>query len=154
VDDPKRWMDFARTDLRMASEGIKHGYRLEPLCYHAQQAAEKALKALLVARRVPFPKVHDLKKLMALLPPDLYPPREVRAATDITQYSEAGRYPQGFEDVTQNEYRHAVELAKGVFDWVEKVLAQEKHSGPQAQEKPAPYRAPKRGLKRKIKVKK
>ena len=30
------------------------------VCYHAQQAAEKALKATLVARGLPFPYVHNL----------------------------------------------------------------------------------------------
>jgi HEPN domain-containing protein len=32
-------------------------------CFHAQQAVEKALKGLLVTRRVDFPKLHSLERL-------------------------------------------------------------------------------------------
>jgi hypothetical protein len=37
---------------------------LEDLCFDAQQAAEKALKALLLHRRVNFPRIHDLTELL------------------------------------------------------------------------------------------
>ncbi|MBI3010755.1 MAG: HEPN domain-containing protein [Candidatus Omnitrophica bacterium] len=36
------------------------------VCFHAQQCAEKYLKALLVSRRVYFPKTHDLLELLSL----------------------------------------------------------------------------------------
>jgi len=65
-DSPDLWMDYAKNDLRMAEDGVKRGYRLESLCFHAQQAAEKALKAVLVQRRILFPKSHDLERLMDL----------------------------------------------------------------------------------------
>ncbi len=153
-DDPSLWMEFARTDLRMAEEGVQYGYRLEPLCYHAQQAAEKALKALFISRRLPYPKTHDLEKLIALLPPGLSAPPQVRKAVEISDYSEKGRYPHGFEDLTPKDYQKAVALAKAVVDWAGKVLAGEGPSG--AREKPAVYGAavrrpsrPKLKLKRK-----
>lgn len=145
ADDPKRWMDFAGTDLRMAKEGLKHGYRLEPLCFHAQQAVEKAFKAILLGRRIAFPKIHDLDKLMDLLPPDLVPPPGVKASALLTKYSEAGRYPHGFEDVTEEDYHHAIKLAQTVFDWVEKVLAGDRRSG--THEPRAAYKAGKSKLK-------
>jgi hypothetical protein len=37
-------------------------------CFHAQQATEKALKALLVALGIDFPRSHALERLLALLP--------------------------------------------------------------------------------------
>lgn len=36
------------------------------MCFHAQQCAEKYLKALLVKGRVSFPKTHDLLELLEL----------------------------------------------------------------------------------------
>ena len=37
------------------------------LCFDAQQAAEKALKAVLIGRGIEFPYVHDLARLLSLL---------------------------------------------------------------------------------------
>jgi HEPN domain-containing protein len=138
VDDPKRWMDFAKTDLRMAREGVENGYRLEPLCFHAQQAAEKAIKAILIARRISFPKIHDLDKLMDSLPSEISPPPIIRSAKEISLYAEAGRYPHGFEDVTLKDYRRAVELSRAVVDWAEKILAEGKP--PEAHEPQGTYK--------------
>jgi HEPN domain-containing protein len=43
-DDPREWLNRARSHLRRAAEPLK-GVYLEDLCYDAQQAAEKAIKA-------------------------------------------------------------------------------------------------------------
>ena len=149
MDDPLVWMDFARNDLRMARDGIKHGYRLESLCFHAQQAAEKALKAVLVGRFIQFPKVHDVERLLDLLPSDLAPNPAVRKAVALTRYAEAGRYPHGFEDVMVDEYREAVALASTVLNWVEKVLKRvDPPGGTLLKEALASYRAKKSRRKR------
>jgi HEPN domain len=42
-------------------------FTLEDLCFHAQQAAEKAIKGLLIRHRIEFPYVHDLAALLTLL---------------------------------------------------------------------------------------
>ena len=41
--------------------------QVEDLCFDAQQAAEKAIKAVLIARGVYFPLVHDLARLLTIL---------------------------------------------------------------------------------------
>jgi len=40
-------------------------------CFHAQQAAEKALRALLVLLGIDFPRTHVLERIADLLPPEL-----------------------------------------------------------------------------------
>ena len=50
-DNPKEWMRLANDDLAAAGLG-PHLVSLEILCFHAQQAAEKALKAALIDRGV------------------------------------------------------------------------------------------------------
>ena len=40
---------------------------LEDLCFDAQQAAEKAIKAILIYRGIAFPYVHDLGTLLGLV---------------------------------------------------------------------------------------
>jgi HEPN domain-containing protein len=51
---------------------------LEGLCFHAQQAAEKALKAVLIAKGIPPPKTHNIRILLDLLPQDVILPKEFR----------------------------------------------------------------------------
>ena len=65
-DDPREWLNRARSNLIQA-RGLQPGVYLEDLCFNAQQAAEKAIKALLIHHGVPFPYIHDLTKLLDLL---------------------------------------------------------------------------------------
>ena len=53
----------ARSDLAIAAAHIEHAC-LEDLCFHSQQAAEKAIKALFLSRGVPFPFIHDISELI------------------------------------------------------------------------------------------
>ena len=53
-DDPRAWLRYARSDLALARSEAPEIY-LEHLCFHAQQAVEKALKAVLIERGVRFP---------------------------------------------------------------------------------------------------
>ncbi len=61
-----RWLEFARQDLRMADLALGDGLWSQA-CFHAQQCAEKTLKASLEQRgRVP-PRTHKLADLVYLL---------------------------------------------------------------------------------------
>ena len=46
-DDPREWLNRARSNLTRAKAKIP-GVYLEDLCFDAQQAVEKAMKALLI----------------------------------------------------------------------------------------------------------
>ncbi len=63
--EPGEWMGFAEADLAAAVRLIG-GPDLPPrlACFHAQQAAEKALKATLVWAGTPVPRTHDLVALV------------------------------------------------------------------------------------------
>jgi len=63
-NDILSWFDFADSDLE-ASEHLLtlHRPRLEIICYHCQQAAEKYLKGYLLYKGVFPPKTHDLDTL-------------------------------------------------------------------------------------------
>ncbi|TAK33547.1 MAG: HEPN domain-containing protein [Chloroflexota bacterium] len=60
-------MRHARSDLAIAGQPRTPDVLLETLCFHAQQAAEKSLKAVLVGEGVPFPFTHDLAILVTLV---------------------------------------------------------------------------------------
>lgn len=64
-DDPREWLRSARSDLALAGAEVP-GADPEGFCFHAQQAAEKAIKGVLLAHGIRFPYVHDLGALLAL----------------------------------------------------------------------------------------
>ncbi len=66
ADDPREWVRRARSNLIRARTPLE-GVFLEDLCFDAQQAAEKALKAFLAFKEIPFPYVHDLSLLVDLI---------------------------------------------------------------------------------------
>jgi HEPN domain-containing protein len=53
------WLTRAEEDLLICGLLLPHGL-YNAVAWHAQQAVEKALKALLVQAEVPPPKLHDL----------------------------------------------------------------------------------------------
>jgi HEPN domain-containing protein len=84
------------------------------VAFHAQQAAEKFLKAFLVWHQIPFPKTHDIQKLLQLAAqaePLLV--TELASAVMLTPFGIEFRYPS--EEVADFEMaQQAVEEAKRV----------------------------------------
>ena len=64
----KAWLQNARSDLSLAKVPKTRSIQYSHLCFHAQQAAEKAIKAVLLARRIVMPRTHDLDFLLGQLP--------------------------------------------------------------------------------------
>lgn len=61
---PREWIEHARSDLALARLGRDAEDVLSAqVCFHAQQAVEKTLKAVLLHRSVAFPLTHDLVAL-------------------------------------------------------------------------------------------
>ncbi len=121
-DDPREWLNRARSNLLRARARMPDVY-LEDLCYDAQQAAVKAIKAVSTQRTIDFHSVHDLAELTARLQADgLEIPQAVRRAAGLTRYGTSIRYPGLDEPVTDSEYQEAVELAEAVVQWAEASL--------------------------------
>lgn len=103
------WIQKAKEDYRAALILSRRHAQPMPdvVCFHAQQCAEKYLKALLVARRVYFPRTHDLVELLnrailheptlVLLKPFLL---------SLNPYAVMFRYPD--EHATPAEARRAI----------------------------------------------
>jgi HEPN domain-containing protein len=68
LDLTKEWLRYAKSDLNTTKQMIKdiHPKETEISCYHAQQCAEKSLKACLIANGTPHPHIHDLVELIRL----------------------------------------------------------------------------------------
>jgi HEPN domain-containing protein len=93
LDIVEEWLILAQEDLATASDMVQR-QRWRHVCFHAQQAAEKFIKALLTSRQIEIPRTHDLEKLMqpvidarpmGLLDPDIL---------DLSEYAVDTRYPR------------------------------------------------------------
>ncbi|WP_232822495.1 HEPN domain-containing protein [Thermus sediminis] len=94
----------------------------EDLCFDAHQAAEKALKALLVALNTPFPKTHDLARLLDLLRPKLPVPPELEDLPRLNPFAVMDRYPGELPEATEEDWREAVGLPERAILWAERLL--------------------------------
>ncbi|MFH1440678.1 MAG: HEPN domain-containing protein [Candidatus Omnitrophota bacterium] len=118
---PADWLRHAYSDLELARRGrLSDKILLEELCFHAQQAVEKSLKGLLVAKGIAFPKTHNIRILIDILPKDIALPVEIEKSSGLTDYAVMSRYPSALEPVSEEEYQEAVQLSEFVIEWVKK----------------------------------
>lgn len=116
-DDPREWLNRARSNLIQARQEHPLIY-LEDLCFQAQQAAEKALKAILLYHEESFPYTHDVGYLLSLAEKHIGTiPDDLQDAAILTRYAVATRYPGVTEPLTREEYIEAVELADRMVEW-------------------------------------
>jgi HEPN domain-containing protein len=121
ADEVGQWLEKAREDLRAAQLLVDVDPPLTTAAaFHCQQAAEKALKGLLVRREVVFEKTHDIKAIAALLAgsdADLQP--LTRRASRLTVYAWKYRYPGDVEEPFAGEIAEALATATEVVAAIE-----------------------------------
>ena len=117
---PEEWLRRAKSNLALAKQPKSEDIYWEDLCFEAQQAAEKALKAVLLSKGIQFRFVHDIAEFLTLLEQnEITLSEEIRAAATLTNYSVEARYPGPFEPVTEDEFKEALRLAEAVVTWAE-----------------------------------
>jgi HEPN domain-containing protein len=124
-EDPREWLNRAQSNLVLAGVQRERIY-LEDLCFNAQQAAEKAIKALLIQRKVEFPYVHDIAELLTVaercgqeIPPS------IKQAERLTRFAVFTRYPGIAATIRHEEYTEALRVAEEVVRWVESLILRE-----------------------------
>ena len=118
---PSDWLVYAISDLSMARGPRVKDARPAAYAFHAQQAAEKFLKALLVAHDVEPPSTHDIRELSVLI--DAHTPHELPEhlyypAIELTKYEAEFSRPTELGDVPEADVEAAVDAAQHVGDWV------------------------------------
>jgi HEPN domain-containing protein len=114
-----RWLAYARSDLdagRTLLNDLDHYPR--QVCFLAQQAAEKALKAILVFLEIEFPYTHDLDRLRDLIPPGWRVKIEHPDLADLTIWSVEARYPGDLPYVVEGDARNALQIAEAIYQTV------------------------------------
>jgi len=122
------WLAKARVDLGSGKLILKaKDPDTEPWvsAFHAQQAAEKAMKALLVANSIQPPQIHSLVALRAMLPPGTELGVSHERLTILTDFAVAVRYVPEIsqsEDPTWTDAESAIAAAQAIVDAVDQQL--------------------------------
>ena len=115
--EARRWLSKARDDLTVASLVMTSEAGVNwAACFHAQQATEKSLKALLVASGIDFPRSHSLDRLLGLLPSDQANEFDLEALAELTPWAVAGRYPEDIANPDASTTHRLVESARSALD--------------------------------------
>jgi HEPN domain-containing protein len=117
VAETRAWLAKAKMDLDAAAfELTAQPPFVADIVFHAQQAAEKALKGFLVWHSSPFRKTHNLEELgeqSLRFDPTLR--SVVEKATPITRYAWKYRYPGDPDEPTRDEAETALGTAREVY---------------------------------------
>jgi HEPN domain-containing protein len=120
------WLKKAASDMR-AMEASIGAEAFDAACFHAQQAAEKALKAYLIGTETEFPYTHNLTKLVALCASfDASFSRLLGTVEPLTPFAVEMRYDAEFWP-SEADARDAGRRAAEVVALVERTLESEDH---------------------------
>ncbi len=132
------WLTKAQHDLASAKKlAGPPDPLLDTALYHCQQAAEKAVKGLLLLHDQNFEKTHDITDLLRLATP--YAP-ELNAflvlGELLTPYAVKFRYPGAVSEPQRTEYDQAQEAAEKLLAAVLGSLPPAVHPGLPPEQKP------------------
>lgn len=126
ADLVRGWLEKAGRDLKVAQRELSTSEPLtDIMCFHAQQAAEKYLKAYLLWNGFDFPKTHALEQLVLLASQqdsEFFNLKDEVVA--LTPYAVETRYPE-FEEPLVEDAKEAVRIAEKVKDMVLRKLPKE-----------------------------
>lgn len=119
IGSPEEWLRHAQSDLNLARLASHQPDVLpEQACFHAQQATEKAVKAVLLYRRIVFPFTHDIEELLELAKQGgVTLPSDVAESGVLTPYAVETRYPSSLEDIEPVQVDEAIRVAEHVVQW-------------------------------------
>jgi HEPN domain-containing protein len=123
AEEAARWLTFASDDLMTADTILEHQDRAFRIAsFLAQQAAEKALKAVLIEHTMDVPRVHDLVAIARLLPVAIEALDQAQLE-ELSGWAVEGRYPADLPEATRDEASRMVEAARSIVEAVRSRLA-------------------------------
>jgi HEPN domain-containing protein len=122
VSAAAEWLRYAHGDLDAARVLLGADVPPRTAAWHAQQAAEKAMKAVLVALGHDVPRTHDLLDLARRVAPTVPGLPSTESLAELSVHAVQPRYPDDLPDVDEAEALRAVETAETVVTSVETAL--------------------------------
>ncbi len=123
----QEWLNGSRDDLDVIQQIATVGHLTNMVAFHAQQAVEKVLKAILEEHNESVPKIHDLVRLfqlvrgMILFDIDEMMLKEINDVYIDARYpGEIGGLPYGKPSV--EDAKRFYDYARYIFDNVENLL--------------------------------
>lgn len=124
ADPAWQWLSLAEQDLVAAQVLLANASAANRIaCFLAQQAAEKALKAGLIAVAVEYPKIHGLTELLSRFPADRGPDVDPDELDTLDPWVIDGRYAADLPDVDDAEATSLVHIAARVVDACREVMS-------------------------------
>jgi HEPN domain-containing protein len=121
---PEDWLRHAKSDLAVARD-VENNPDVLPnqTAFHSQQAAEKAIKGVMIYEGIAFPLTHDLKDLVKRWTSSgrAWPVALTNVKT-LTPYAVESRYPGYVHQISRAEVRAAIEMAEQVIAWAEALI--------------------------------
>jgi HEPN domain-containing protein len=118
VDLVRARLRKAESDLASAELCLSAGKAFDTACFHAQQAAEKCIKAYLTAHEIDFPFIHNLEKLIELCARRDQSFMTIKTmGQELTPYAVELRYDDEFWPPDEVA-REALDSARAIRDFV------------------------------------
>lgn len=122
---PHDWIARAESHLTLAQQPKPPNVFWEELAFHAQQAAELALKAVYQHLHLTFRFTHNLEELgIGIQKAGVPAPQALRDAVILTRYAVWTRYPGTSAAMTEEEHKEAVRLAQAVVAWARGIVGE------------------------------
>ncbi len=119
MKDFQKWLKEAEDDIKVAEYNLK-GKMYKVAAFYSQQAAEKALKSLIIKNKSKLIKIHDLNQLSG----ELKAPENIRElCRSLNPAYTAVRYPDSEGFFSPDEIKQMLNSAKEVVAWVKKMLS-------------------------------
>ena len=126
MDLAVKWLDRAQKDYDFAAKIEKFFWPkdLEQICYHCQQATEKAFKAVLAYNEMEIPKIHIIWRLIEACNRFGFSiAMDKKVAALITDHATLSRYPDNMNEWTEADAKLALKYAKLTLETVNQYLA-------------------------------
>ena len=117
------WMEKADRDIEVAKRELKISDPLtDIICFHAQQSAEKYMKAYLIFLDIEFQKTHDVEDLVVVAgekDPSILKFKD--SGAELSAFAVEARYPE-FEEPSLIDTKNAVEIARKIKKFIKKKI--------------------------------
>ena len=118
------WLSSAEEDLLVTETLLKYSPTLvSAIAFHAEQAAEKTIKAYLIKSDIKLIKTHDFDKLLSLIEDrDEFSAKLYDLVQVFDKFNVEVRYPDNESIPTKEELLEMIECAKEIHDFFKKLF--------------------------------